>query len=87
MKKTIFNSDWQNGFDACLSFGVIGVFIAQSLSVCLSVCLCVSLSLAKRFVFYQKKKKIKTTRSTHTVSLLYADDIETKLLMFQMIGL
>ena len=83
MKKTIFNSDWQNGFDACLSFGVIGVFIAQSLSVCLSV----SLSLAKRFVFYQKKKKIKTTRSTHTVSLLYADDIETKLLMFQMIGL
>ena len=85
MKKTIFNSDWQNGFDACLSFGVIGVFIAQSLSVCLSVCL--SLSLAKRFVFYQKKKQKKTTRSTHTVSLLYADDIETKLLMFQMIGL
>lgn len=85
MKKTIFNSDWQNGFDACLSFGVIGVFIAQSLSVCLFVC--VSLSLAKRFVFYQKKKKRKTTRSTHTVSLLYADDIETKLLMFQMIGL
>ena len=57
MKKTIFNSDWQNGFDACLSFGVIGVFIAQSLSVCLSVCLSVSLSLAKRFVFYQKKNE------------------------------
>ena len=29
MKKTIFNSDWQNGFDACLSFGVIGVFISN----------------------------------------------------------
>lgn len=84
MKKTIFNSDWQNGFDACLSFGVIGVFIAQSLSFCLFVCLSLS---SQTVCVLPKKKKLKTTRSTHTVSLLYADDIETKLLMFQMIGL